>query len=768
MSEIKKYSKSDGRRDVSQHNIKTDAIELQSRNTQNGSGKSIMEGVIEKFSDVGITKMEKADEPRRKASRKPSSVSSGKKGQEPSEQSMNRKNNVSKESRGPISEEGKIQENTSEKFDRDSGHIKEDRESKIYKGNLTNLLDFKKEEILKGIFVPTKINIIAEIPELNDYVGLNKQIWNWIRDNTEFINLRDLCSHHFGDIPISSRYSDKTILKLKEIAESSKISNFKDLSEYTKSCDDLPNIPHSRTIELLRNYFERRKKAGLTQEEKKNWDFIRWSRSLGFTPNYTNEEIIEWKSIIETPEVDSFVKAAEFILKKKGWIIKSETIIRNLENLFKNKGNFIEWVRKNTRYDYATEEGIVKEISEKEILKWKSILELPEINFWSDAISYMQIHEFEYVPDFGTMKRNLKDYFAINKLNYRAWLKENKLQYYYTIDDVLEWKSVIERSDIRTIPQASKFIKDEYGFGPTYSRIKSRLEELFRKKGWNFNKWLKENNLRVIHTDEEVLNEWIPEFGRIGNFTKVGELFNVDPGTVKNRIKEFLGDEYLKWYKEHSKRGLSQFIGTCAHPILELIFMDFMDHKKMFANYEIKPSSYDNDSVCDNSVVLVSTNKYNTKFISKIKKDVDMICVDYTLSSENITFIDKSKRGYHGDRKFLVINPLLTKKEKIKIPNTALFRDKILILNSEEYIKFWGFEGEYFRRYYEIIRLARLSHFNKLALNQLVILAEESQKLLSKRYGSLKEQQLKLEEYLEDCNLLALLKQAKFWYNING
>ena len=96
--------------------------------------------------------------------------------------------------------------------------------------------------------------------------------------------------------------------------------------------------------------------------------------------------------------------------------------------------------------------------------------------------------------------------------------------------------------------------------------------------------------------------------------------------------------------------------------------MEFMREKCVYSCYEIKPSSYDNDYVCDNLVLLNSENQYSEILHSKIKKNILMISIDYTLSSERITFAIKSQKKYHGGQKYLVIVSLLTEKNNITIP----------------------------------------------------------------------------------------------------
>jgi len=322
---------------------------------------------------------------------------------------------------------------------------------------------------------------------------------------------------------------------------------------------------------------------------------------------------------------------------------------------------------------------------------------------------------------------------------------------------------LIELDNIRSIPAACEYLRDKYGFGPTYVTMKKKLANLFRKLNLDFNIWLRENNLRVFYYEEEVVRSWIPKFEDLGNFTRVGECFGVDPGTVQTRIKEYYGKDFLKWYKQYSKKDLYQTIGLYAHFLLELLFMEFMREKGVYSCYEIKPSSYDNDYVCDNLVLLNIETQYSNELLSKIIKNILMISVDYTLSSESITFTIKSQKRYHGGQKYLVIVSLLTEKNNIKIPNNAANKNNLLILNSSEFAEFIGYNEEYLVEYNRIIELIKNAILYK-DYQQLEIEAEHAQQILEDEYGTLLEQQDNLEEYLlyeNEEDLSYLLKEVK-------
>ena len=63
---------------------------------------------------------------------------------------------------------------------------------------LSELLDSKKDEILKGKFIPTKENVIGERNVFSEYKQLNTQIIRGIKKNTNFKNLTKLRDYFEG------------------------------------------------------------------------------------------------------------------------------------------------------------------------------------------------------------------------------------------------------------------------------------------------------------------------------------------------------------------------------------------------------------------------------------------------------------------------------------------------------------------------------------------------------------------------------------------
>lgn len=472
--------------------------------------------------------------------------------------------------------------------------------------------------------------------------------------------------------------------------------------------------------------------------------------------------VLKWKVLLEREDIKSFQKLNEFLNQKNGFAPKSETIIINLRKFFELKGwDFYSWVRKNTKYSRACKNGLNPPYTEREILMWKSILEKSDINSFSAANRYLK-KIFQYGPGDSLIIKKITNLFKKKGWNLKLWINQNNLHYYYNDEDILEWRSLIEREDINSIPEACEYLRNKFGFGPTYVTMKKKLAELFRKLNLDFDIWLRENNLRVFYSEQEVESYWIPKFEDLGNFTRVGECFRVDPGTVQARIKGYFGKNFLKWYKQHSKKDLYQTIGLYAHILLELLFMEFMREKCVYSCYEVKPSSYDNDYVCDNLVLLNSENQYSEILHSKIKKNILMISIDYTLSSERITFTIKSQKGYHGGQKYLVIVSLLTEKIDITIPNNAIHKKNLLILNSIEFAEFIGYNEEYLIEYKRIIELIKNAILYK-DYQQLEMEAERAQQSLEDEYGTLLEQQNNLEEYLlyeNEENLSYLLKEV--------
>ena len=278
--------------------------------------------------------------------------------------------------------------------------------------------------------------------------------------------------------------------------------------------------------------------------------------------------------------------------------------------------------------------------------------------------------------------------------------------------------------------------------------MKQKLEYLFQKKGWNFQKWLKKNNLRVYYTVSEVVNSWIPKFEEIGSFSRVGEYFKVDPATIQSRIEEILGEGFFEWYKDNAKRDIYQSVGIYAHYLFELLFMEFMEFKGLFSMLEVKPSPVDNDNVCDNIAYLDKNYEYAQWLRRKLFANILLLVVDYTLSSERITFVDKSKKGYHGGPKYLIVISLITKNENIPIPANAVDKPKLKILNAAEFSDFIGYTGEFLERYNEYVRLIRSAIYNKDSYQYLEHLAEESNHMLLTKYGNFNKRQERFENFL--------------------
>jgi hypothetical protein len=63
---------------------------------------------------------------------------------------------------------------------------------KITREDLFDFLNSRKNEILKGDFIPTKENVLKSRPDFNDLPNLNSDIWKWFQKHTKFKNLTEL------------------------------------------------------------------------------------------------------------------------------------------------------------------------------------------------------------------------------------------------------------------------------------------------------------------------------------------------------------------------------------------------------------------------------------------------------------------------------------------------------------------------------------------------------------------------------------------------
>lgn len=614
---------------------------------------------------------------------------------------------------------------------------------------LKNFLDSRKEDILNGLFIPTKPNILSELPSLSSYKGLNKTLSTWIKNNTPFQNLTEL-KKSFLEIPLSSRYSDKDILEWKELIERNDIKTFKDASSLIQAVKGF-NILPSTIKRLLEQIFN-----------IQGWDFYKWVRNLGFQVKYVDEEIEEWIKLLERPSISSFQQLCDYLLLTKGNAPKGETIRRNIEDYFNNRGlDFYEWVRQNTKYSEAdSEEGkIIRNISRDDILLWIRVLERPEISSYSQASRSLN-DEFGIEIDPSLMRRNVIKFFESEGREYSEWQDSNEIIKLYTEEDVFDWKRLLERPDIKTFPQASHVIREMKGFGPTYVTLKERLRDLFHRNGWDFGDWLKKYRFRYSHPDEDVEEKWVPKFEELGSFQRVGDIFGIDAGTVKNRIKLLLGDYFLDWFNKYSKLDIYQSVGTYIHYLLQLLFLDFVFSKKSLGFYEIQPSYYDNDFLCDNALLLTADNNFNRYLLSKLPRGIILWTLDYTLGSEDNTYIKKSNKFYHSNGKFLTIISLLTTKSNKKVPSKAINRTMMSILNANEFASFIGYYGEYLERFNDIIRLAKRVLREKEQYKILQRHALKTNNILKKKYGSYSNQMSRLLSLLRRRNLLHILHSS--------
>ena len=183
---------------------------------------------------------------------------------------------------------------------------------------LYDFLDFKKHEILKGEFIPTKQNIINERNEFKDYKQLNIQVLRWIQKNTSFKTLTELKENFQGKSLTTELYEfldskkndilngDYFPTKENIISERNIFKNFEEINnriaKWLKK-----NTPFSG-VRRLKEYFKGKAPATILKEflESKKNDIL----SGKFIPERNN-------IVVEIPELEEYEDLHVIVY---GWI----------------------------------------------------------------------------------------------------------------------------------------------------------------------------------------------------------------------------------------------------------------------------------------------------------------------------------------------------------------------------------------------------------------------------------------------------------------
>ncbi len=142
---------------------------------------------------------------------------------------------------------------------------------------LKEFLDSRKEQILKGDFIPTTENIISQVAEFRDYKYLTNVVNRWINKNTPFTNLTQLRIHFKGK-SIAEQLNDYLDLKKDDILNGKFFPTRKNLRKIN---EDFGNYEHSAHI--VKNWLQKNSKGKFKNLESMISYFQPFKEELGQT-----------------------------------------------------------------------------------------------------------------------------------------------------------------------------------------------------------------------------------------------------------------------------------------------------------------------------------------------------------------------------------------------------------------------------------------------------------------------------------------------------
>ncbi|MFW9872617.1 MAG: hypothetical protein ACFFG0_05895 [Candidatus Thorarchaeota archaeon] len=182
------------------------------------------------------------------------------------------------------------------------------------------------------------------------------------------------------------------------------------------------------------------------------------------------------------------------------------------------------------------------------------------------------------------------------------------------------------------------------------------------------------------------------------------------------------------------RQKIESLVGTKLHPILELLFVNFMNKYNCSSYFEISPNLSSLRRV-DNSVVRDANFKKfieTRQHIVKMPEIIQIINVDYTIGSMKRKIKSKLNKGYQGKEKLLIIVYLGNSQKKFQIPNEIPYAKHIRILNKEEFAHFVGYSRNALAEYNYIVNLARDACFIPQAYEELKNKSKKARKELKK------------------------------------
>jgi hypothetical protein len=201
---------------------------------------------------------------------------------------------------------------------------------KIQKITLQNFLNYKKKLINQRQFLPSKVNILYEVPELSDYPSFFQDRSRWISDNTPYNSYTELREAIEG-VPFSKRVKCFLDSKKHEILNGRFIPSTNIVRELIPEFENYETLHHG-----IRNWIKNNTPYENIEQLKKN--YIPGTLFPELVTTFLNSKK---KEILE----------GQFIPFKKN-IISLRPEFSEYKNLM---NTVIRWIRNNTPYQYITE-----------------------------------------------------------------------------------------------------------------------------------------------------------------------------------------------------------------------------------------------------------------------------------------------------------------------------------------------------------------------------------------------------------------------------
>ncbi len=574
-------------------------------------------------------------------------------------------------------------------------------------------------------------------------------------------------------------YKYSNIRTLKEAAE--KLMSIKDklgiLRERPPTRAELEDGGYSGFLNMFRN---------------KKFTYNDAVRAAGLIPNYDSQK---WMWL---DKGDTLYLASNYFKKIY------EQKLKNLLDLENNKaprsGDLIEYGPKGFYYAVVdrgfTYNELVRAASlypNVEPFKWGNTFNIVDAKDYlmklinSGALDHLELSEGES-PTIQQLKNSNNDFvqkFSKQGIKYNDILRLTGLQpnhepykyYNYKISDFIGlFKEIMDTNEIKDLnlgvreaPTLRQLYELGFGFFPSAIQKKEiNYNEILRKSGYDINHEIRKyegysNNDFKQEVKKIILGSFLRD--ELNLTTKeaptIKQLINLGYGDIIHQLidrKISYNDVVKDADLVPNMFQTSQEIGKILHPILEYFFMIHTISKNINSYFEIRPSILDNRKQCDITIL------YPETYYIAPSKNIKMINIDYTMSSDSELLLDKCFRGYQGKHKKLIIVPLYMPKNYIKMTKSKLhsfsipFMEKVDILTSQEFLNLFSFPDNIRDKFFYYLRLAKDSFDDEALYNQLERDSLKAKNILKTKFKA--RQQNGFEKFLRERGDYSLLKQG--------